>query len=199
MTLPDRKMVLSAAFGLALAAAPTSPAVAQEPAPLAKTDASAIVVDDLKRDVEQMRKDVILLKQAQRDTDEVLNGQAGGEAGGLARTITGMESRLAAVEDAMARIEKRLDALSKTTAGSSPLGGGDPVRPTISKATIRLVNEYQTEISLILNGVSYRLGAGEVRSVEVSSGSYSYELLAAGSKSRTSTVKDGETVTLRIR
>jgi hypothetical protein len=40
---------------------------------------------------------------------------------------------------------------------------------------------------------------GETKTVEVPVGSYTYELLGSGSQPTTSTVRDAETVTLRIR
>jgi len=212
MILPARQLALSAALGLALAVAPTTLTTAQEAPPLAQTSPAqatppanvSAILDELKRDLEQLKKDFLLFKQYQRDTDDALYGKKDGGAGneGLYRRLAALEDKMQSVQSTLSRIEERL---SKTTVGSSPLNNASVPTPTpstpvvVNQATVRLVNEYQTEVSLIVNGVSYRLLPGEVRSLSIPAGSYSYELLAPGSRAQTSTIKDGETVTLRIR
>jgi hypothetical protein len=78
-----------------------------------------------------------------------------------------------------------------TPSATAPLTG--------PKGVVRIVNEYPVEISLLVNGKSYRVAPSESRSIDVPSGSYTYELLQSGAAATTSPIRDGETVTLRIR
>lgn len=160
---------------------------------------TATEIDGLKRDLKQLQADIKRLEDQRLVMDKSLFDKKvnGLGADGLAARVDSLELKVQALQSTLNRVEERLDQMSKTTVGSSPLTNTPP--PTALKGSVRIVNEYQTEISMVINGFSYRLTPGQVQTVTVPAGSYTYELLGAGSKAQTSNVKEGETITLRIR
>ena len=63
---------------------------------------------------------------------------------------------------------------------------------------MKVQNDYPVEISIVINDVAYRVGPGKSKVVDVPSGSYKYEILAAGSEPITKVISEGEMVTLHI-
>lgn len=197
--LTANKLLLSATLGAALAGTPT-PAQDPKSNPAAPgTGAEAVKKDDLadlKATLNGLKDDVARLKTVTKDADEAVFGKkdgkgAGADIGLLAR-FAKMEDDLKRFEETLKRIEGRLNEMAKTTTS-----GFGPTAP--AKSFVRIVNDYQTDMTLILNRASHRLSPGEWKTVEVPPGSYTYELLVPGGQPVTSTLKDGETVTLRIK
>ena len=85
--------------------------------------------------------------------------------------------------------------MARLEAGSTSL---KPPAPAV-KTAVRLVNDYPSDLSLILNGASHRLKQGETKTVDVPPGSFTYELIAEGATPITRTIRAEETVTLRIK
>lgn len=83
--------------------------------------------------------------------------------------------------------------------GTMPPGPGST--PAIAgKGTIRLVNDYPVEISMVINkDLSYKIGAHSVKSIDVPAGEFTYELLQGGAGPVKSTIKEKEIVTLRVK
>ena len=215
-------MLLSAAFGLALAASPTSPVFADNapgsgtptPTPVATTNTD---VDALKKQVEDLKRDLKDLKEFHQNTEAFLYGKNDGpsKTDGVMRRLASLEEKMKAVQDLLIKLDDKLTQATRV-AGSSPLNNGnltpntgtstpDIPKPmaapgiTGAKGTIRIVNEYPTEVSLLLNGKAYRVESNEVKSIEIPAGNYSYELLQSGAQAVSSSIKDSESVTLRIR
>jgi hypothetical protein len=189
MTTPSSAAVLTAALGLALAAAPSAPA---QDADVGKIKAAT---DDIKADLAALKA--------------VVNGNAAaGVRDGMIDRLKALDDQMKRLEVKMAQIDDKLSQMMTRTSASSPVAGGaipgvpQPMAGPLgaAKGTVRLVNEYSVEVSLLLNGKAYRLGAGETRNVDAPAGDYTYELLQSGAQSKpvTSQIKDGETVTLRI-
>ena len=193
MTLAPRQLAMSAALGFALASAPVSPVKAAETDDVKTTD-----VEAMKRDLAALKADIEKLKSFRNDTLDSLLGKTvdGKTVDGLYGRLSNLETRFGKVESSLTRIEEQLNKLSKSTSGFSP----QPPQPMVNtRGFVKLVNDYPVEVSIVLNGKSHRMTPGEVKTVEVPVGSYTYELLTAGSQPTTSTVRDAETVTLRIR
>ena len=174
-------------------------------------------LDALTRRIDAMHADVLALKEFKGDLDAAVFGKKEGGAGadGLFRRINALQDRLDklnGLDEQMKGIREEITKLNgkldrSVVAGSSPLGGTGaagvpqpmPGPAAANRSTVRLSNEYATEVSVILNGQSYRLAPGEVKGVGVPAGSYTYELLQAGGGPVTSKIADGESVTLRIK
>jgi hypothetical protein len=189
MPLPTRQLVMSAVFGAALA---TAPLRAEDPkAPAPKADASNVQqqLDALKTDLNKLREDVARLGKL----EDVILGTKDGAAG----TNAGLLKRLGDMEETLKQINAKLGQRDANRSTSAYAGSANSTITT--RAHVRIVNDYPTEMSMLINGRSVRLQPGESRTVDVPPGSYTYELLHAGSQPTTSAIKDGETVTLRIR
>jgi len=224
---PAVKALKSAALGVALAAAPLHAAETPAKAP-ATADTAKDVVADLKKELKKLRDDVELEKNFRALTDDTVNGKLDKETNktepGLVTKFNELDARLKRMEESLkkvdvskfeetvARLEKKLDEMSKTTAlkpsaadgtpKAMPGGtGGTGSSPTIvgAKSTVRIINEYAVAIAMKINGTSYRVEPNNERSVEIPAGSYSYELLQAGSDATTATIRENELVKLRIK
>jgi hypothetical protein len=191
MLLPTRQLVLSAALGAALAAtAPT--AQGQGPGDPVKPLEPA----ELKKQLDDIRADVKALQTFRKDLEDLVYGKGDGKTDadkGLMRRMTDLERLMKSLDEKLTGIDAKLGDLNKSTS----LRPGAPL--VTGRAFVRLVNDYPTEVSLMLNGRSHRLLPGEVKTVEVPPGSYTYELLSAGSQPATDTLRDGQSITLRIR
>jgi hypothetical protein len=55
------------------------------------------------------------------------------------------------------------------------------------------------QISIVVNGTSYRVAPSKTFDVDVPAGEFSYQLLESGAASTKSVIKEKETVTLRIK
>jgi hypothetical protein len=150
---------------------------------------------DVARSIEDLKKDVESLRKSRDSVDDLLYGKADGKSPidlGIMRRLSDLDARLKSVESALARIESALKDPTRTS------GYAPGTAPITTRSHIRIVNDYPTEMSMMVNGKSYRIAPGEVKILDVPAGSYSYELLHAGSQPKSGTVRDGETVTLRI-
>jgi hypothetical protein len=194
-----RQLVMSAAFGAALAAAPLAPVAAQDDAKKGQTDTGKKDdIADIKKQLEDIQKDVQSLQRFRKSLEDEVFGKPDGKAladMGLIKRLTEIESKINRIEATLNQISARLGDPSKSTSAFAPPAPG----AAVGRAFVRIVNEYPTEMSMLVNGRSYRVLPGQTATVEVPPGGYTYELLHTGSQPVTSTVKEGETVTLRIR
>jgi hypothetical protein len=190
--LPTRQLVLSAVFGAALAA----PVAAQdkEGGKTAPPDLAAI-----KTQLDQIQKDVKSLQEFRKNTDDAVYGKENSTAladMGLIRRLTEIESQISKINEALKQINAKLGEAGKsTTAAFGPTLPGTMA----GRGFVRIVNDYPTEMSMIVNGRSHRVPPGQTVTVDVPAGRFTYELLHAGASPTATTVKDGETMTLRIR
>ena len=197
-SLPTRQLVMSAVFGAALAA---TPALAQDQKPMPEKKEQPA---DAAKLLEDIKKDVGELKKARTDLEDLIYGKADGKTAadqGIMRRLSELETKLNAIQTTLNQIQTTLKDPTKSTSGyATPGTSGIPGTPgfTGPRAIVRLVNDYPTDVSMMVNGRSHRLAPGEVKTVEVPAGSYTYELLHAGALSKTAAIKDGETVTLRV-
>ena len=196
---PPKTVLLSTMLAAAFA---SHAALAEEPAKgstATKDEVKAADFAALKTQVEGLRDDIKKLQEFRKDLEDTVYGSKDGAAGkkdGLYAKITELEATIKKLNTDLAAMDAKLkDAAAKTTAAYTP---GATIPPATA-AKVRIVNDYPVEISMIVNRKSYRLNAGETKEVEVPPGSYTYELLSAGSTPVTSTIKDAETVTLRVR
>ncbi len=188
-----RQVLLSALYGAALAATPVRAETPMKPADPPKTSDA----DVLKPQIDDIKKDVKAIQEFRKNIEDEIFGKGDGKTttnAGLIKRIGDLEDKLKALEATMKRIDEKLTAMAK----SSTSGFGPPAA-LAAKGTVRIVNDYPVDMSLMINGKSHRLAPGEVKLVDVAPGTYSYELLSAGAQETKSAIKDGETVTLRIR
>jgi len=188
-----RQILLSSLFGAALAATPV-----QAVEPMKPTDPpKPSDLEVLKPQIDDMKKDVKSLQEFRKNIEDEIFGKGDGKTttnAGLIKKMSDLEEKLKSIEATMKRIDEKLTAMAK-----SSTSGFGPAPAVVSKSTVRIVNDYPVDMSLMINGKSHRLSPGEVKMVDVTPGSYTYELLSAGAQETKSAIKEGETVTLRIR
>ncbi len=191
--LPPRQLVLSAMFGVALAAAPLTPAVAQDKdEKKTQPDLSTI-----KTQLDQIKGDVEKLQTFRKNIDDALYGKENSTAladMGLIKRLTEIESQINRINETLKAINAKLGEPGKSTSAFGPPAPG----AIVGRGYVRIINDYPTEMSMIVNGRSHRVPPGQSVTVDVPPGSFTYELLHAGSSPKTTSVREGETMTLRI-
>jgi hypothetical protein len=185
MTLTLRQTALAAAMG-ALALAPTSAAAL--PLPAAETQEKAKTLEELSNDVKSMQATLKRLA-------DVIDGRRD-ERGLPLPYDRGLAEEVKELKNTVARLENQLKAMEKS---STSFRGNVPTDPLTGKGTVRVVNEYPVDVSIVVNGVSYRLSPNERRDVLVAPGEFRYQLLTAGAGETRSVIREKETVTLRIK
>jgi hypothetical protein len=225
MTNYFKQSALAAVIGSALAGAPLTPANAfPAPSPQAKTDPTpaelqkaldstnakltetntklAEVQTTLKRlsDLMDGKRDSLnadpgLAAEVKRLTD-LIDGKR--EKGMKIGTDPGVTDEVKRLKDTVHSLQAQIDGMKKTEAfrPPSPLPVPDPMA---GKGTVRVVNDYPVEISIVVNEKSYRIAASTKLDVPVPAGDFSYQLLQNGASAVKSTIKEKETVTLRIK
>ncbi len=87
----------------------------------------------------------------------------------------------------IARLDQQLASvyheLNAAQAPASPLntisGYGPTPSGTITTGRIQLVNEFDSQKTIVVNGISYRLAPHDVRTIPVQAGTFTYEVLDA--------------------
>jgi hypothetical protein len=125
----------------------------------------------------------------------------------------GLLEEVKRLRDDVALLKTQMDAM-KSTSLRPPAGAAAPGIPGVptpmpganppagaAQGTVRVVNEYPVEITMVVNGRTYRVAPNASQDISVTAGEFSYQLLsatAAAAPTR-STIRGGETVTLRIK
>ena len=201
--IPTLPFLRSALVGAALAAAPVSAQTPAEKPPVEKKDApKADDITALKKQLADIAAELAANKTFRDNTEDVIQGRRNADTGktdpGLISKMLDFDARLKRIEETLLRLEKSMSEAAKSTSAYSPKDSS-PMAMIGPKSTVRIVNEYPVQISMIVNGKSHRLEPNETKLVEITAGSYTYELLHAGAQATNGVIKDGETITLRIR
>jgi len=157
----------------------------------------------LKRQLEESDRKLSAIQNQLKQLAELLNGRR--DSDGFLIPNTGLLSEMKSLKDRLDKVEKDLDGMRKTQTSlrpeSPPAGGGtgSVVDPRPARGTIRVVNEYPVQVSIVVNGTSYRVAPSKTLDIDVGAGEFSYQLLESGAAPTRSVIKDKETVTLRIK
>ncbi len=205
MPLSLRKIALSTIVGATLMVAPAfadnldkkDDATKQE---LEKTNA---LIAEMKRDLADLKskelasikKEIDALKESNKQTQIFLEGGSdkGSATDGLLKKMSRLEETLAAVDKKLQLLDTKLSA-STRTASSSP----ESAKAIVEMGSVKIVNDYEIEISIVVNGKAFRIEPKETKNIDVPVGSLKYQLLGSGSSETTRTVKDKEIVTLWV-
>jgi hypothetical protein len=185
MTLTLRQTALAAAMG-ALAFAPAN-AVAL-PFPAAETQEKAKTLEELSSEVRD-------IKATLKRLTDVIDGRRD-EKGFPLPYDKGLAVEMKDLRDKVDRLENQLKDVQKSSTSLSP---SRPADPLAGKGTVRVLNEYPVDTTIVVNGTSYRLSPNERRDIVVPMGEFRYQLLTAGAGETRSVIREKETVTLRIR
>ena len=183
--------------------APASPAPAgQFSLPLPTKIDQATDIADLKKQADEANKKLADIQKDLKQLTELLNGRKDKDgfpietSPGLVAELKELTNRLAKVEEDLSKMKGQTSLRPGSSPGTAPGGALDP---RTGKGTVRVVNEYPVQISIVVNGTSYRVAPTRSLDVEVPVGEFSYQLLESGAASTKSVIKEKETVTLRIK
>lgn len=199
--IPNESIAAAVIGGMLLAPATPAPA-AQFSLPLPTKIDQATDIADLKKQADEANKKLADIQRDLKQLTELLNGRKDKD-GFPIETSPGLVTELKKLTDRLARVEEDLGKMKTQTAlrpGST--GSSTPsavVDPRAGKGTVRVVNEYPVQISIVVNGTSYRVAPTKSLDVDVPAGEFSYQLLESGAASTKSVIKEKETVTLRIK
>jgi hypothetical protein len=171
--------------------------------------ASPLSAKDDKSDIAELRSKVDKANEKLSDIQsdlkkltELLNGRKD-STGTPIPTEPGVLSQLRALKDNLDKIEKELTKLKEQTSSTSLRPAPIPPTPIpeikTGKGIVKIVNDYPIEISMVINGISYRVAPSQARDVEIPVGEFSYQLVQSGAAATPSHIKEKETVTLRIK
>ncbi len=193
--LSIQKLTFSTALGVAMALAPASALRAEEPK---STTVDAKTIEELKKEIKDLKEDLKRSKELLGVLDSQVMGRQDGK--GLTAADEGLLKRMDKMEKAIKDIDTKLvamnETLTKRTVGASP---GESIKLAAGLGKVKVVNEFATKISIVVNEKSYPLAPSQEKEIEVPMGSFTYMLIGEGSAKTTSAIKEGETVTLRIR
>jgi uncharacterized coiled-coil protein SlyX len=138
-----------------------------------------------------LQKEILteLRKLAQR-MQEVESGIRAAKAS-TDTAIIKLSDEMAQLKEQVRRLEDRLNAMPQQSISSSSFRK--------EEGRLRLVSEYPTEVTVLVNGRSYRLLPYQTRELILPAGTFTYELLDEEFPfTRTRTMMSGETFTVRI-
>ncbi|QDU20635.1 hypothetical protein [Urbifossiella limnaea] len=172
------------------------------PQPAAAQDKGAAKTTDQK--LEDIQKSLTKLT-------EMLEGKKD-ETGVVLPSDPGVVRQLKELRDEVASLKSQFETLKSTSLRPAATGpaipgvpnqmpGGNPAPAAPQQGTVRVVNEYPVEITMVVNGRTHRVAPNATQDIAVVSGEFSYQLLSANTAAAPtrSTIRPGEVVTLRIK
>ncbi len=183
--------------------APATPVAGAPPLPAVPVP-TRIAADDkadlaaLKTQVEGVDRKLGEIQKDIKQLAELLNGKKD-EKGFPLPSDPGIVAELKKLKDSLAAVETEMNKLKTQSSSLRPPSTGSTTDTKAVKGTVRVVNEYPVQISIVVNGTSYRVAPSKSLDVEVPVGEFTYQLLESGAASTKSVIKEKELVTLRIK
>jgi predicted transcriptional regulator len=198
------KLTATAAFAVlsgALLGAEKAAALPPVTPPPGITAPGALVKADDKTDVAQLKDDlkkanekIKTLEEQVAKLTELIKGKKDPQTGTILPSDPGAVAEIKQLKDTISKLEGEIKSLRSTSL--KPSVGTPETKPT---GTVKIINEYPVEISIVVNDKSYHVAPSKVLDVEVPAGEFTYQLLTAGAPATKSPIKKGETVRLRIK
>lgn len=138
-----------------------------------------------------LRKVIADLKEAIKD----LNDLKEGKIKNFQSRIINLETKIDTLEADLLDVQQKLAASKRTTALRPDTTGATAFK---GQGRIRFINEFTEDMSVVVNGRSFRLVPGEERLVPVPPGDYSYQVLQLQRAAQLREIAADETKTVRI-
>lgn len=157
---------------------------------LMATPAFAQTAEDLKKAIDKLEK-------ATKDLQETKDALKVDELRTRSSTI---DSKIDLIDKDIQDIKKDIRDIKRKLDGNTSTS----LRPDFDSATIRgqgrvrFINEFNEEMSVVVNGRSYRLLPGQERLIAVPPGDYTYQVLQIQRFAQQRTISPDETKTVRI-
>jgi hypothetical protein len=179
--------------------APASPtAAAPLPVPFPGRIDTRADGNEPKQQSEDVTKKLEAIQRDLKQLTELLNGRRDKD-GYPIETSRGLVAELKDLGDRLKKVEEELTKMKGQSSSLRPNIPSGPADPNAGKGTVRVVNEYPVQISIVVNGTSYRVAPSKSQDIPVAAGEFSYQLLESGAAPTRSAIKEKELVTLRIK
>jgi hypothetical protein len=195
MPFNPKSVVTSTIAGAALMGG----AMAEDPkkpiTPPTSVPADATTVEKLNKEIDTLKADLKFNKEKREQLELLVNGKPNA----VDKIDMGLAKRLEKAEVELKQLTRKIELME--AAGTKSVVEKTTLPATIAgKGKIVIVNEFKVKLSVMLNGTSYPLDKDETKTIVVNEGQFKYELVDfAGATPVTSNIKEGETVTLRIK
>lgn len=195
-----KQTAVAAVIGGAIALAPSKPAVALPPIPLKPTvpvaadEKDTRTTDQKLADIDKKLNELTELMKGKKDSD-----------GHRLPSDPGLVQLLKELKDEIYKLNTQVEEMKRSTTSQRPSTGSAPAPvpadPLANKGIVRVVNDYKTEITIVVNNQSYHVAAGTALSIPVPAGEFTYQLLNDPTHLTPirSTVEATKTVTLRVK
>lgn len=197
-----KQSALAAALGGALAFPSPAPATFPvPPLPVAPAVVPALPVkaDPPTRTTDEKLKDI---DKKLDELTELLRGKKDAQ-GFVLPTDPGLVADVRKLKDELAALKAQMEEMKKSTSLRPSTGGTTTpaADPLAGKGTVRVVNDYPVEITMVVNNNSYRIAPNTKVDITIPVGTFTYQLLSAGANlaPTSSAIKEKEVVTLRIK
>jgi hypothetical protein len=209
--ITSSSLTRAAVLGAWLLALPSTSAANDRPLPSRLTATSQTPGNDntqpaekselaaLKKQLDETNTKLAQVQQQIQQLTELLQGRSGNAerpaTTGLLDDIRSLRNKLAEVEAELNKLRSQYSAFSpaRPTAPSST-----SLSPFAGKGLIRLVNDFPSEVTMVLNGITYRIPPRQTVDISVPAGEFSYQLLDAGGTVVRKPIREQELVVLRI-
>ncbi len=172
---------------------PKSPAESPQPTAVDKGELAA-----LRQQLEETNKKLAAVQQQMQQILELLNGRSGASpVAGLIEDVRQLRSRLNELEADLNKLRGQYQALSPARP-ANPASPASPAAPLTGRGVVRIVNDFPAEITMVVNGATYRVLPRQTVSVEVPAGEFTYQLVEGGGTLVRKPIREQETVTLRV-
>jgi hypothetical protein len=149
-----------------------APANAYDPIEKPKEDINAARLQKIETSIESLTKQVAELKGLMEGYNALLQSQAN------AKEIAALKAELEKLRAAYSSDVARLNAeLAKVLALDGTRRAFAPPVANPTQGTIQLRNEWYLPVSVVIDGLAYRLDPGQVRNVARPIGAFSYEVI----------------------
>lgn len=199
-----KQTAVAAVIGGAIALAPSKPAAAL-PIPVPLKPAVPVAADPKdEKDTRTTDQKLADIDKKLADLTELMKGRKD-SAGFPVPSDPGLIAEVKKLKDEIAALKTQIQEMQKSTSlrpGTGTTGlAPSPTDPLANKGFVRVVNDYKTEITIVVNNQSYRVAAGTELRVPVPAGEFTYQLLNDPTHIAPirSTVEATKTVTLRVK
>jgi hypothetical protein len=179
-----KQTTMAAALGTALALSPLT--ASAQPGATKTTDEKLV---EAQKEIKRLAE----LLEGRKDTD----GKTSPVDVGAVEEVKRLKDDVFRLKEKVNSLQNQLDEMKKATTSLKPA----PVDPMAGKGTVRVENDYQIEITIVVNTMSYRVPAGTKLDIPVPAGDFTYQLLNSGTSLAPvkSPIKEKEIVKLRIK
>jgi hypothetical protein len=139
-------------------------------------------IADLKKVTEELNK----LKETVAKFDDIRS------------KVTGFDVHLEAIHDDIRKIKTKLNNESTTALRPDTSSKDLNAKDLKGMGRLRFINTYNEEMSVLVNGTSYRIRPGEERLIGVNPGDFTYQVLQLQRNAQSRSISADETKTITI-